>query len=387
MNFNDYFSPISQEITDLQYNLDTQGRYFEIELHTASKPIENIQNFDIALIGIPEDRNTPNKGSNLAPDAIREKLYQLYKPSEILKIIDLGNVKLGKTVNDTYFAVKEILGDLIDKNVLPIILGGGLDLAYANFLAYQELKKSINIVSVDSRFNLANSDYHFDANSVLQQILLYRKRNLFNFSTVGYQTYYVAPAEVNKMKKMFFDTFRLGEVKDDIRETEPIIRDADMMMFNISAIKQSDAPANYNPSPNGFTGEEACQIARYAGMSDKVSSFGIYEVNPKFDQNYQTSHLAAQVIWYFIEGFYLRKKDYPFGKLTDYKKFIVNLNTEEHELIFYKSIRTERWWLEIPYTIRNEDKKLVIACSHEDYQKACRQEIPDRWWKWYQKIR
>ena len=154
----------------------------------------------------------------------------------------------------------------------------------------------------------------------------------------------------------------------------------------MSSIKQSDAPGNSTSSPNGFYGEEACQIAKYAGISDKVSSFGLYDLNPKFDRHNQTTHLAAQIIWHFIEGFYQRKKDYPFTDIDNYQKFIVHLVKINHDLIFYKSNKTDRWWLEIHFIKSLVNKKLIVACSYEDYQMACNHEIPDRWWKIYQKI-
>ena len=137
---------------------------------------------------------------------------------------------------------------------------------------------------------------------------------------------------------------------------------------------------------SGFYGEEICQMAKYAGLSDNLSSFGIFELFPEFDKYNQTSHLMAQSIWYFIQGFYERKKDYPVVDIKNHIKYIVNLEKLKHELIFYKSQASQRWWMEIPEIKKNKKTKYYISCSHSDYIKSCEGEIPDRWWKAFQKL-
>jgi hypothetical protein len=165
---------------------------------------------------------------------------------------------------------------------------------------------------------------------------------------------------------------------------EPLVRDADMLSFDLSAIRQADAPALKGATPNGFTGEEACQICRYAGMSDRLSSIGIYNFNPVFDRNEQTAQLIAQMIWYFTEGFYNRKDD----KLTltekDFYRYIVHLEDGHHDLHFWKSRKSDRWWLEIamvPDPGKKKAKPLLVPCSYSDYRIASAGELPERWIK------
>ena len=190
------------------------------------------------------------------------------------------------------------------------------------------------------------------------------------------------------MNKMYFDVFRLGEVRADMEEVEPIVRNADMISFDISAIRQSDAPGNKNVSPNGFYGEEACRITRYAGISDKTSSIGFYEVNPTVDERGQTAHLTAQMIWYFIDGFYSRKNDFPMKDKSNYIKYLVNLRKEDKEIVFYKSKKSDRWWMEVPCPthMSQYERHHLVPCSYADYQTACNEEMPDRWWQAYQKF-
>ena len=184
------------------------------------------------------------------------------------------------------------------------------------------------------------------------------------------------------MEKMLFDIFRLGAIRP-IKEVEHLLRDADLVYFDISAIKYSDSPAHRLASPNGLSGEEACSIARYAGISDKTSLFNINGYVEELDNQGISAQLIAQMIWYFMEGFYQRKNDYPVGSKSDYLKFIVLIDEGDFELVFYKSPRSGRWWLELNhdhFKSSNYKRHTLIPCSEEDYQRALSQEIPQRWW-------
>ncbi|WP_449439971.1 formimidoylglutamase [Pedobacter steynii] len=271
--------------------------------------------YDIAIFGVQDDRaSVNNEGCGLAPDYFRAQFYSLNEGAYTSKIIDLGNIKAGASISDTYVAVKMVVSELIKLNIVPIIIGGGQDLTYAQYLAYESLEQKVDLVVVDSKFDLDEEDQEglaAKSDTYLNKILLHQPNYLFNFSNIGYQTYYVNQESLKVMSKLYFDVHRLGEFADDISLTEPIVRNANMLSFDIGAIRSSDAAANANAGPNGFYGEQACRIARYAGMSDKLTSIGFYEFNPAFDTNGQTAMLLAQMVWYFVDGYYNRKKDFP----------------------------------------------------------------------------
>jgi hypothetical protein len=190
------------------------------------------------------------------------------------------------------------------------------------------------------------------------------------------------------MDKLFFDVHRLGELTKQIQVVEPIIRNASMVSFDMGAIRSSDAVANANATPNGFYGEEACQICRYAGFNDKLTSIGFYEFNPAYDHNGQTAILLSQMIWYFIDGFYNRKKDFPLHPRSQYLIYKTSLKHNDHELVFVKSKKSDRWWMQVPYPnngSKNERSHLV-PCRYDDYNLAVSGEMPDLWWRTYQKL-
>ena len=214
--------------------------------------------------------------------------------------------------------------------------------------------------------------------------IILNNEKIFKYVNLAHQQYLNDPEILKKLTGLFFDSVRLGNIRSDISIVEPILRDADILSFDICAIKHSDAPANQFSSPNGLHADEACQIARYAGLSDSVSSFGIYGLNPVNEKTNQTAGLAAQVIWYFIDGYSARKIENPLTDNQNFKVFIVSHKDMEYEITFYKSLVTNRWWMEIPKA--DSSNPVIIACSHEDYQQACNHEVPDLWWKSYQRI-
>jgi len=385
MDFSEYFESININEGDLNYNYSDKQFLNSIELYNN----QDVSEFDIAIIGVGEERNSNNEGCATAPNHVRKYLYRLISFDKSTKIIDLGNLKIGATTEDTYFALSSILESLIKQNVLPIIIGGNQDLTYANFLAYKNLEQTVNLVAIDSKFDLGEADEEINSNNFLTKIILHQPNYLFNYSNIGYQSYFIDKEQVDLISKLYFDSYRLGQVQKNIEEVEPIVRNADILSFDISAIRQSEAPANKNASPNGFYGEQACQITRYAGMSDKLTSVGFYEINPELDSNGQTAHSVAQMIWYFIDGFNHRKNDFPVGSRKTYFKYMVNIQDGKNEVVFYKSDKSERWWMDVPYPAHKKikyERHLLLPCSYDDYKTACNNEVPNRWWQTFQKL-
>ncbi|MBE7651914.1 formimidoylglutamase [Tenacibaculum finnmarkense] len=385
MDFN-FFIPIKDTLVAhlMSQSMKSLGR--NIAIHTKANGLPDLSGVTIAIIGIKDGRGAPdNEGCGENLEAIREKLYKLFPGNWQTKIADLGNIAQGNTLKDTYFAVSSSIEYLLSKKIIPILIGGSQDMTYANYRGYDSLGQTVNLVSVDSKFDLGAMNESFRSSSFLSKIIMDQPNNLFNYSNIGYQTYFNSQEEIELLDKLYFDAFRLGEVKD-VKLVEPIMRDADIVSIDIGAVRQSEAPANKNASPNGFYGEEICAITRYAGISDKVTSFGVYEYNSLFDSNNQTASLIAQMIWFFIEGVNARANDYPFVSKDNYHKFTVLL-ADDDPINFYKSDKTGRWWMEINMISNTKHKRhALVPCNYKDYEQALKGKMPDRWYKALQKL-
>ena len=190
-----------------------------------------------------------------------------------------------------------------------------------------------------------------------------------HYNHIGFQSYLVHPGMLETMDKLRFDCFRVGAAKENIEEMEPVIRNTHLLSFDISAIKYSDAPSN-KQSPNGFTGEEACTLSRYAGLSNTVNTFGIYGYLPEHDVNELTAKQIAQMIWYYIDGKNRNKQEALLEERHHFNEY--HTAFAEIDTVFLQSRKTNRWWMQMP------DKKF-IACSYNDYVVASQNDIPERW--------
>jgi hypothetical protein len=371
----DFLKPLSNDLLIDIHKVSNQALGKKVIMHTLQEFPVLVED-SIAIIGVLDDRgNKKNDALNL--DEIRLQFYNLFPGNWGSSIYDLGDIAAGDTINDTYFVLKSICAELIKKRIIPIIIGGGQDLTYAMYRAYDNLDQMVNLVSVDSKFDFNNENDSKSANSYLSQIIVDEPNNLFNYSNIGYQTYYNSQEEIDLIEKLYFDAYRLGEVSSNMTIAEPVFRDADIVSVDMTSVKSSDSGNQIHFMPNGFNGKEICTLARYSGISDKVTSFGIFNHNNSEIE----AVLIAQIIWYFVEGYHYRSKEYPFGTRENFIKYIVPI--DEDELIFYKSNTSERWWIEIPHTDLNNKLKrnTLLPCSNEDYVMATQQEIPNRWWK------
>jgi formiminoglutamase len=384
MDLNDYFNPVSLEKPAIHLIPHDLTFSRKIKIHTPDNKIGNIADYDVAIIGIPEDKNAFLKGSSKAPDAVREKLYQLASINRKTKIIDLGNLKITPNINDTYFALRDIFNELSEKSVVALIIGGSQDLSYGIDLALSQKKSIYHYLSLDARLDLGFKEKKISSRNYLDTILLDKDPKYFNYTNLGHQTYFVPDRLKDTIDKKGYESLRLGYVRSNLSTVEPQIRDSVFISLDMSCVRQSDAPGVTLPSPNGFFGQEICQLARFAGAAAGLKAFGIFELSPDNDINGHTVHLAAQTIWYFLDGISIRIKENP--QTTGATKFIVNMESAGQNITFYKSLKTERWWMEIPAINPVTGLNYLISCNYEDYQMASADEIPERWWKAFHRL-
>lgn len=358
----------------------------KISVHTKENGVPNIEKIDIAIIGVPENRNDINYiGEEINLSEIRKSFYTLYPGNWSIKIADFGDLAPGESIEDTYQNLTSLVSYFVKNNIIPLIIGGSQDLTYANYRAYDDFKKTINIVNVDSNFDLGDSSKPIKNNSYLGKIILEEPHNLFNYTTIGYQTYYNSQIEIDLMEKLYFEAYRLGEVCNNINSVEPVMRDADIVTIDLRSIKSSELSSRQKLSPNGFDGNEICSISRYAGISNKVSSFGIFEYKSS-NEDEITEMLIAQILWYFIEGVNCRIIDDDFKNISNFQKFTVIV--QKYELVFYRNVKTSRWWIEIPNSSKKDTKlkeHSLLPCTNDDYQNANEGIIPERWYKAHKK--
>lgn len=338
--------------------------------------------YKIAILGVLDNRGLDNGVDYIEVEKVRKSFYGLFPGNWHTSIIDFGDVLPGERLEDTYYLVRKLVEKLVKNRVIPIVIGGSQDLTYAMYRAYDSLEQMVNLVVIDHRLDLVKED-SCPAEAFLSRIIMEEPNNLFNFSNLGYQTYFNSQEEIDLIDSLFFDAYRLGEISSDIALTEPVLRDADIVSLDMHSVRSADSGDFENFNPNGFDGREICALARYSGLSDRVSSFGVFNYN----NTQSETLLLAQILWYFVEGVNFRSNEYPFASKEGYFKYIVPVQGYE-DLVFYKSDVSDRWWIEVEMIFSvNESiiRKILLPCSYKDYQRAIEQQVPDRWWKMVKK--
>ena len=354
-----WFTPISTKEIKCYSKLKNHQFGKKIILHKDSSI--DLSNTHIAIIGVGK------KEAN----AVREMLYSTSFPFKKLNVVDLGNAR--KT-EGTFLT--PILKELLISKIFPIIIGKFDEYSFAQYHAYQFKKELINMIIVDEKINYNNP--RSKTQTYLNKIIDSRSSHLFNLSVLGYQTHFTPNEVLKVLEKHNFEPIRLGKLKTNIEYSEPVVRDADMMCFNLNAIRYSESPGVESPSPSGFFTEEACQISRYAGMSEKMTSIGFYGFQADLDINQQSAKVTSQLIWYCIDGFYNRKNDYPYS-INGLTEYIVDTKKNDYTLTFWKSEKTGRWWMQVPIKTKKKLKRhQLVPCSYQDYQMTCRDELPLR---------
>lgn len=376
-----YFKPVS-----IKDEIKPESLGESIFMHDENG-FPEIDSKGVAIIYVPEFRNS-DLSIEKENESFRDQLYQFNKGDNwMFSIYDLGTIAPGEKVEDTYFALSQAISELVKKGVVPVIIGGSQDLTLACYKGFECLEQMVNICAVDSCLDVGDPKDPLRADSFVSHLLMQRPCYLFNYANLGMQRPLVKRKEIELFEKLYFDVSRLGELNSDYKLSEPYLRNSDILSIDFKSIRNSETDASVYDNANGFYAEQICQIAKYAGISDKMSCVGIFDVLPK--QQTAASNLLAQIIWYFIDGMAQRVGDFPIGSKKNYTKFHVRLEDFQEDLVFYRSNKSDRWWLEVKYLTPDNNKyerHCLIPCDQKDYDNAMRNEIPNLWWKTLQKL-
>lgn len=350
-----------------------------IEKNSKSLTKENIQNLNIAIVGIPFDSRKEDNYSPESADKIRSQLYQLTKYNTKINIADLGNLKPASSVKGNFQALRDIVEYFNELNIVTVVIGGSQDLSVGICEAFTR-NPFFSFTTVDAFLDIKKAKEPFNSSNYLSRLFSYQPQ-IFQFNLIAFQSHYLPSGFLDKIKTVS-EHIRLGSLRDNITFAEPVLRNTDFLSFDIISLKNSEAPGSSRVNPNGLRSEEACQLAKYAGLSNRIKVFGIFEVDPANDRNNLTVALAAQIIWYFLEGFINRgsvSRDVAQNNI----KYQVEVDNIDNPIVFYKNTITKQWWMEIETT---EKTRLSIACSEKEYAQATNNEIPELWLKYLQKI-
>ncbi len=377
MEFEYYFDPVKAGLRKAYQRKGGEGRLGNSVAFykKGGKPLT--KGLDVAIIGVGDCVNsTGNPGCAKAPDAIRDNLYGLRVFDRDIRIADMGNIR-GKTTKDKIFALTEACSFLMENSVIPVILGGSQDFTIALADALSRSVNEWNLSLIDSSIDHVKDADELTSGTFLTRLFSVNKDRIDNITLIAAQKYLYTAEQEKFFADNYFNILRLGEIKgDDLKKAEPMLRDTDILSLDVSAVKKADMPAQSGAMPNGLFSHEVCQLAWYAGISDRLKGFGLFELDTDNDDSSGSGGaLAAQMIWYFIEGLSMRFGDYPLREIETYSIYIVHLEDYDLDIRFFNNPQNERWWVEVP----GKDNNIIVPCSKDDYDNALKNEMPEKW--------
>lgn len=269
------------------------------------------------IIGFPSDegvkRNGGRTGASKAPDAIREALYKKTPDAEnpdlftrlIKQTRDLGNLEISGDVGRDQRHFGEVLGPYLLDGVIPVILGGGHETAYAHFSGYVEARMKTSILNLDAHTDVRPlKDGQAHSGSPFRQAVDHESKTCQTYLVAGLQPHSVANAHLeyidqNGGRCLFKDETNITSVSGLFHGHNG---DRLMVTFDMDAVDQAFAPGVSAPCTNGLQPDLWLTAAYLAGRNEQVTSFDLSEVNPEYDQDNQTVKLAALTVWHFLLG-------------------------------------------------------------------------------------
>ena len=370
----DLLKPVSDSLIDeLNENYLQGSLYKKLAIHTSSFGIPDLESTNVCIIGLDEYRNSFFQSATQDLDSVRREFYKLKFSNWKLSISDLGNLPNGNTVDDTYHALYEICKELLSKKIILVIIGGSNDLIYPIFKSFDSYSDKVNIVSIDNQFDLYQESELVSGRTYMNKIIIDDSNSLNDFTNIGYQRHLCSHDELQLMEKLFFEYISLGEISENNMKAEPIMRNSNIVGFDMKSLSFSASFDQTQGNPNGIDPRLACILTKYAGQSNKTNFLGLFELS----NNKVSSKLYSEIIWYFLDGVDKRIIESDFNDSQTFNKYIVQ--TSGRDIIFYKSKISEKWWMLVD-TSKNKSIS-YLPCLESDYLDALNDNIPIRWLK------
>lgn len=340
--------------------------------------ISNIKSLDREALKIESDADfltciTDDESSSENVNSIVEIIFcgeqnwSAKLASHLLSMqLPFNKIKLGGLYHLDEKHGSEII-PFISKNIhkTTLIIGQGQKAIKNAFDAFQFLDKPFNVSLCQKEIGHGDS---------MDQVMLdLRTPWLQHLSVIGSQAQYTNPSFLGTNQQSYFSSYRLGEVRNNIGMCEPEIRMSDLLGIDLGVLKSSEVESATHISSVGFTVEELCQLAHYAGRSEQNKVFTIFNCSRSMKE------IAIDVIgtlsWYFLYGLDMSGVEYP-PKVNNMITYVVEGSIYSETLVFYKDDLHQKWWLKSPYPKKKlAQQNPLIACDYQDYSTAVNEQM------------
>lgn len=264
----------------------------------------------VGMLGYAVDKgvelNKGRIGAKLGPDAIKKTFANL-PDLRTCSIYDYGNVEHNhETLEETQQEFAHYVASSIQRHNQTFLLGGGHDIAYAQYLGTREAfpDASIGIINIDAHFDTRKESGSTSGTSFRQ--ILEQDENT-DYLVLGIQQGGNTQALFDYAKErdigFVYSDELLHQISPPIKDKiERFVHDHDVIMFTIcmDVIDSAFAPGVSANAVLGLSPHVVLELAKRIIPNEKVSTVSIAETNPKYDVDNRTAKLSANFLHHFI---------------------------------------------------------------------------------------
>jgi formiminoglutamase len=328
----------------------------ELKIHAGKFP--DPAKVDVAIIGL---------GKNA--DLVRKQLYTYSFHFTGIEIADFGNLNHNGTAKNMNAGLAECILALKAENIIPVFIGDSEN--YSDGLLKGNTFNQVDLAIVSPLIQ-------YQVNELAKK--LQNKKKLFHTSFIAYQNFLNTRDILQESSEVFSEHLRLGDLRANLSKVEPLLRQADLFEFDLSAIRCQDFGSANMSLPNGLFNHEACAVCRYAGISNTIGIFLLNQFTLRED--HLSDHMqVAQMVWHILDGIDNRFNDHPMLNHRNFTIYKCHAHSGE-DMIFITSALTGRWWMQVPSLHRNKKTApKFIGCNEEDFEIAKQGEVPEKWYR------
>lgn len=323
--FQEWLKPVDLSVYPAQKPGEEKDKRLASLFASQPRPGE-LASIRICLLGVPQDigvqRNGGRAGARNGPAAFREQFYKLTPFYAVGTIdhpdtffLDLGDLRCeGIELEEIHWRQEQIVLHALQNGWIPIIVGGGHDIAFPNGLAMGRAYDSIGILNFDSHLDVRPliEGQKAHSGSPFRQLLTHPDvfippGCLIEF---GAQWFLNAESHWEFLKSEEATIYWLHDIRNDgfpevfersVKKLKAAVEGI-YVTFDLDGIISSEAPGVSAPAAIGLTGYEYCYAAYLLGKEPIVKMMDVAELNPSYDVDNRTAKIAAQVVAHFIAG-------------------------------------------------------------------------------------
>lgn len=276
------------------------------------------------LLGVPQhigvERNSGRPGAARGPLEIRRALYRLSAglvldpiSSGAMKLFDIGDLEIkGKTLEQIHDELYDVVVDIISNGGIPIVLGGGHDIAWPTMHALITLGRRFGVVNIDAHADVRplHDNVRAHSGSAFRQLLTVKDSGLIDKGLVefGLQSVSVSAQHLKYVAENGGQVFMLDEIRErgiitSFRNATDSIAGSQLYVsLDMDAFASAYSPGVSAPSADGFLPADIGPCLRHVGRQNNLAAFDVAEVNPDFDVDGRTSKLAGVMIMQLLSG-------------------------------------------------------------------------------------